>query len=499
MDSLFMMALKSKMRTTMASSLRASAAGLACVDQARRRKGWTKTWTSVWWESAYTSQATLRRFWRGLAIQREPFMAICEAVGVNWETIADLGSAFDFPSDNGAVTSMDIDEATWNDGDRPVSASPLLPELPEGPVSLTSTFYIERPPTEVRCYQTIVKPGALIRIKAPRQMGKTSLVARILHYAEQQQYRTVRLNLLQVEPSILSELNPFLRWLCACISQKLRLNNALESYWERDRGSIVNCTTYLQEHILTQLDSPLVLVLDECDRLFQHGTVSQSVFPMLRSWYEEAKTMEVWEKLRLIVIHSTENYGELDINQSPFNVGLPIELMEFTTAQVNDLVQHYRLNLSDVQQHSLMALLGGHPYLMRLALYHLACEDVTLNQLLEEAPTSTGIYEDHLRRHWKTLQDSPSLAEAFSKVVSATHPIRLGLVQMYQLYSMGLIRKQGDAVMSRCTLYQKYFQNQLQASTLSSQPEKNKTFLHNPSFSLDSGEPEPKVPRNWGI
>jgi hypothetical protein len=454
----------------MASSLRASVTGLACMDQARRRKGWTKTWTAVWWESAYTSQATLRRFWRGLAIQREPFIAICEAVGVNWETIVDLGAGteLDAPLIESSFSPAEMLGGVWSEGDRNISPTAILPELPEGPVNLASAFYIERPLIEVRCYQTILKPGALIRIKAPRQMGKTSLVDRILHYATVQNYRTVRLNLLQAEPAALSDLNQFLRWFCACISQKLRLENALETYWDCDRGSIVNCTTYLQEHVLEQIDGALVIALDEVDRLFQHSNIAQSFFPMLRSWYEEAKTMEVWEKLRLIVVHSTENYGELDINQSPFNVGLPIELTDFTAEQVNDLAQRHHLSLNLDQQTQLMNLLGGHPYLIRLALYHLACQDVTLDQLLQDAATPVGIYEDHLRRHWKNLSDSPSLAEAFLMVVTATEPLRIGLIQTYQLYSMGLIHKQGDAVIPRCLLYRKYFQDQLKFSAIPS-------------------------------
>jgi hypothetical protein len=454
----------------MASSLRATAAGLACIDQARQRKGWTKTWTAAWWESAYTSQATLRRFWRGLAIQRETFIAICEAVGVNWETIADLDT--EAPSDeiltDPPIAQPDIRETSYPNDDSTLSNASPLPELPEGPVALTSSFYIERPPTEQRCYQIIVKPGALIRIKAPRQMGKTSLVERILHHATQHQYRTVRLNLLQAEPATLIDLNQFLRWFCACLTQKLRLNNALEHYWESDRGSIVNCTTYLQEHLLESLDTPLVIALDEVDRLFPFPAIAQSFFPMLRSWFEEAKIMEVWEKLRLIVVHSTENYGELDINQSPFNVGLAIELMEFTAEQVQNLVVCYSLNLTASQQTQLINLLGGHPYLIRLALYHLACQDLTLDQLLQEATTPIGIYEDHLRRHWKTLSDSNGLATALSTIVSATEPVRIGLIPLYQLHSMGLIQRQGEGAIPRCSLYQTYFREQLNSIISSS-------------------------------
>ncbi len=75
----------------MSNSLKASTAGLAIVDKARLRLGWTKTSTSHWWQDAHTSRATLRRFWQGDRIQREIFIAICQAVGItNWEAIADF-------------------------------------------------------------------------------------------------------------------------------------------------------------------------------------------------------------------------------------------------------------------------------------------------------------------------------------------------------------------------------------------------------------------------
>ncbi|HAA28028.1 MAG TPA: hypothetical protein DCE56_10650, partial [Cyanobacteria bacterium UBA8553] len=41
-------------------------------------------------------------------------------------------------------------------------------ELPGGQLNLASIFYVERPPVEVRAYEEIVKPGSLIRIKAPK-------------------------------------------------------------------------------------------------------------------------------------------------------------------------------------------------------------------------------------------------------------------------------------------------------------------------------------------
>jgi len=73
----------------MVDSLRASEQGLKIVDEARRKKRWQKyalTWATV----AATSTATLKRFWaRKSAIDRYAFIAICEAVGVNWEKVAE--------------------------------------------------------------------------------------------------------------------------------------------------------------------------------------------------------------------------------------------------------------------------------------------------------------------------------------------------------------------------------------------------------------------------
>ncbi len=67
-----------------------------------------------------------------------------------------------------------------NDSLPPQSSSKQLLNLeePEGQVPLDSKFYIERFPIEADCYQTITKSGALIRVKAPRQMVK------VLYYLE---------------------------------------------------------------------------------------------------------------------------------------------------------------------------------------------------------------------------------------------------------------------------------------------------------------------------
>ena len=332
-----------------------------------------------------------------------------------------------------------------------------MPELPEGQVDLASVFYIERPPIESRACETILQPGALIRIKATRQMGKTSLMARILNQASQHGYRTVALSLQLAEGKVFSDIDKFLRWFCASVGRRLRLHNQLNDYWDEIFGSKDNCTAYFEEYLLENINSPLVLGLDEVDCLFKYPEIAADFFGLLRAWHEDAKNRDIWKKLRLVVVHSTEVYVPMDINQSPFNVGLSLELPEFTPQQVFNLAQLHGLDWQIQEVDPLMEMVAGHPYLVRLALYHIARQDIKLEELLQTAPTESGLYCDHLRRHLWNLQQHPELAAAMAQAVTATTPVRLESAAAFKLHSMGLVNLQGNEVTPRCDLYRQYF------------------------------------------
>ena len=331
------------------------------------------------------------------------------------------------------------------------------PELPEGQVNVASAFYIKRPPIETRCAETVVQPGSLIRIKAPRQMGKTSLMARILHQASSQGLNTVSLNLQLADGKVFTDLDQLLRWLCASVSRRLRLPNRLAETWDDIFGSKYNCTAYFEEYLLPAIEGPLTLALDEVDRVFEYPEIASDFFGLLRAWHEEAKNQEIWQKLRLIVVHATEVYIPLNTNQSPFNVGLPIDLPEFTLAQINQLAKLHDLDGDEVQIAQLQTLIGGHPYLTRLALYHVAKKDINLSQLMETAPTEAGLFRDHLRGHWWNLQQHPQLAQAFITVVTSDQAVDLEPSVLFKLHSLGLIRLVGNGAQPRCDLYRQYF------------------------------------------
>jgi hypothetical protein len=357
--------------------------------------------------------------------------------------------------------------------ERPHNELQLSLSYPDGPVPLDSPFYIERPPLEALAYREVTQPGCLIKIRAPEQMGKSSLMLRLLSFAETQDYYTVHLDCNLIDSTGLSDLNKFLRGFCLHVARELGVDPDLDDYWYENFSSKLNCSFYFKHYLLEVIDRPVVLVVDEADRLFEYPQLCQEFFPLLRSWYEEARRDVNLQKLRLVVVYSTEEYVALDINRSPFNIGLPLHLPEFTQPQVEDLAQRHGLDWSSGKEvNALMELVGGHPFLIRIALYHICAHGISLNQLLHEAIAPStgyanangGIFHNHLWRKWITLQKNPALAAAMATVVTAQQSVLLEPIQAYKLESQGLIHHEGDRILPRCELYRSYFAKQFSAT-----------------------------------
>ena len=331
------------------------------------------------------------------------------------------------------------------------------PLLPQGQVPLNSKFYIERLPLEKDCYKTVLQPGSLIKIKAPRKMGKTSLIVRILSYAAQQGCQTVFLSLQLAERNILQNLAKFLQWFSVNVGLGMHQPNRLSDYWDDLFGSKISCKMYFEQYLLANSDRPLVLALDDADRLFDYPELADEFFGLLRTWHEQAKNHEVWQQLRLIVAHSNEVYTPLNANRSPFNVGLPIELGSFTQEQIGYLAQQYGLNWSQSQSEQLMAIANGQPYLVQLGLYALWQDNISLEKLLEQAIQGIGIYADCLQRLRWALEQDPKLSSAFARVLQASDFVELELSQAFRLKNLGLVQLRGNRAIPSCALYADYF------------------------------------------
>ena len=322
-------------------------------------------------------------------------------------------------------------------------------------------YYVVRPPNEARCWSKIEQQGALIRIKAPRQMGKTSLMTKVLSHAKHQHFRTVVVSLRLADTEVFTSLDRFLQWFCAIVDDQLALDSDLEKQWKPIFGSNYNCTHYIGHTVLPPLTGPVVIALDDVDVLFDHSAIATDFLGLLRAWCEKAqhsdRSTDAWWKLRLVVVHSTEVYIPLHQHQSPFNIGLSIELPEFNPEQVLDLAKRYQLDWTTDAVQALMALVGGKPDLIRLTLDWAAHQHLSLDTILAKAIAPQGIYHEHLRQQFRLMQKYPDLMPLLEEVMTQSQPVNLTPEQGFRLESLGLVKLENYDARPSCDLYRQYF------------------------------------------
>jgi hypothetical protein len=129
---------------------------------------------------------------------------------------------------------------------------------------------------------------------------------------------------------------------------------------------------------------------------FVFGTMSAHITP------------DPWDRLNVVIAHSTEaSLWIQDIYQSPFNVGEQVRLKDFKPAQIADLNQRYGHVLkTDAELSRLFELVGGHPILVRQAMYSMAIFKSSLKEFEREAAEDDGPFGDHLKRYiWGLTKD----------------------------------------------------------------------------------------------
>ncbi|PSN14777.1 serine/threonine protein kinase [filamentous cyanobacterium CCT1] len=327
------------------------------------------------------------------------------------------------------------------------------------PLPSASPLYQVRSEDETKARQAILEPGALVRIRGSHGMGKTTLTNQLLHSAAIEGCKTVYLSFADLDSAAFKDLDRFLHDFCQQVTQSLQIPDQLEEYWDDFFGSTICCKSYFEEYLLPQVNDPVVLALDDVDRVFPWQDLADDFFGLLRAWHEDAKTRAVWQQVRLIVAYSTELYVPQNINKSPFNVGLPIELEPFNGEQITSVLGQWRLTLSDPEVSTLTRFVGGRPNLLSLACQALSQNGGELDATLQAALAANSPFYPDLRRLQATLNERPQLAETLAAVVAGESCESLEAQNLFALDSLGVLVVAGQSAQLSCELYAQWLAN----------------------------------------
>ena len=326
-------------------------------------------------------------------------------------------------------------------------------ETPSGTMDPESEFYIHRQADDEVANQ-LQNPKTSFTIHGPRQTGKSSLLMRAGLQARNMGKKVAFVDLQLLEKRILEDPDRFYRRFCVQVSKALGLKDHTEEYWE-DGSNNISCTAYFEEYVLDEVKAPVLLAVDEADRLMETAYF-EDFFGMLRSWLNNRFRGTNWARLGLALVTSTEAASLIDgVNQSPFNVGTWIYLEDFTAEQIAALNQLHGSPLQTDQLPSLIGYLGGHPYLIRRALYELARGRHTPESLMDATIQSNNPFLDHLQHYSRILRERPDLKNCFLQILKNDACIDEGCAT--SLEQIGLVRRSRNQYITRSALYQEFF------------------------------------------
>jgi WD40 repeat protein len=263
------------------------------------------------------------------------------------------------------------------------------------------TLRSDDPSYLVRCADTELltrlAAGEFCYVLDTRQMGKSSLMVRTASRLRERGYRPVFLDLNAIGKDTTEE-----QWyagLSFSMAQQIDREEEMELFWLRTSalGSLAKFVEGIRKVLLPALceSEMLVVFIDEIDvALSLEGFSTDGFFGAIRQLYNQRSIDPLFKRITFCLL-GTAAPTELvrDPTHTPFNVGVGIQLEDFTVEEAQPYTEALRRTCEDPSAvlRRVLYWTGGHPFLT---------QTVCLELAESKSPVGVRMVDEVIRRRY---------------------------------------------------------------------------------------------------
>jgi HAMP domain-containing protein len=353
-----------------------------------------------------------------------------------------------------------------------------------GSLPMDTPYYVVRS-TDHQLYKAL-KQKKFCYVLNARQIGKSSLMVRMMYYLQREGYRCAVIDMTRISNENITP-EQWYKGLAVELWQGFDLCDRvnLKTWWNKhkDLSLIQRLSQFIEQVLLVETivednleQTPLVIFMDEIDSVLSLDFSVDDLFALIRACYNQRSLNQEYRRLTFALFGvATPSDLISDRQRTPFNIGQAIELKGFKLNEAQPLLTGLQAKTSNPQLllEEVLVWTNGQPFLTQ-KLCQLICSDsvsVPKNNLKKwiEQLVRTHVIENWQSQdepeHLKTIRNrllrdkekTACLLELHRQILQRGSIATDNTVEQQELLLSGLIIRQKDILKIGNRIYQEIF------------------------------------------
>lgn len=339
--------------------------------------------------------------------------------------------------------------------------------------------YIERPADKDLLEACLAMEYSYVL--APRQIGKSSLVARVAVDLAARGYKTAIIDLNSVGIDVTNE-----EWYFGILKEICRdldLTDSFEEWWDQQiepMSLVQRFISFIRDILLPRTGERTVIFIDELD-VTLGLSFTDDFFAALRTLYNDRVKYDDLNRLAFVLIGVvTPDKLIKDPKRTPYNVGRPIDIRDFTLAECEPfqhvLSQRFAAGRASELFDRVFYWSNGHPFITQricqiLQGLHLSLDLTIASETLVDSQVNSLLNSESQRKsdqivdHLDVIDNSIRADDRFAQMLAIYERILKGTTiaddnkssSVNRLKVYGLVIQQGLSLRTRNRIYERKF------------------------------------------